>query len=238
MPVPINDFDNQALNQLPFRQRKPKWEAMAKAIVSQIKRMYRIFTGYMNGESFSAYNPVTPYAAGNCVQYNFKTWESLIDGNVGNTPDISPSAWILRNSYFIGATERTKYNGRYITLTYALNRYFQTTFRQPPYPAPYDNGLGGGTFSDIYITNVAPAFNSFVVSTDDTPSSHVGTTGSTGLVSTVEIYTAASSYEFDINIPIAVFNALGADDPIRESIVRNFADRYVVSSTQYNVVTY
>lgn len=238
MPVPNIDYDNQAVNMLPFRERRTKWMVFAKGLVYAAKWLYGVFKAYMSGDYSPKWDSTITYSTGNKVQYNFRVYESLTDGNLNNVPDQSATNWLLRNNDFIGAIERAKYNGRYLELTYALNRYFSTTFRQPPYPSPYDFGVGG-TFSDIYITNVAPAYASFVSFNIETPSSASYNNSSTTFASfNTEIYTAATSYEFAIWIPLAVFNALGASDPIRESVVRGFADKLVVSGTHYIINTY
>jgi len=238
MAIPRIDFYNFAVNMLPFGQRKPKWIIFTKALLSQIQRLYGIFRGYTNGESLEMYNPSFPYVKGSKVQYNFKTWESLVDDNLGFAPSSSPAAWILRNNNFIGTTERSKYNGRYLELTYALNRNFSTVFRQPPYPAPYDYGLGGGTWSDIYITNEAPVYTSFIVGIDEASSSDTFTGTSTGYVFTIGILSGASSYKFIVNIPITVYNAQGATDSIRNSIFNSFIALYAVSGTTWELITY
>lgn len=238
MPVPNIDFNNMSVNMLPLEQRRPFWIMFAQALISPIVRLYGIFLAYMNGETLIAYSPIGTYGIGAKVRYNYKTYESIIAGNNGNAPDISPLAWTLRNNSFIGATERAKYNGRYLELTYALNRYFNTTFRQPPYPAPYDYGLGGGVFSDIYISNVEPAFTSFVVGATEGDSSIVYIANSNGYVFATQVYGTGTTFTFAINFPIAVYNSLGVTNSIRNSVVAGFVNQYLTYGTNYIIVTY
>jgi len=238
MPVPNIDFNNMAVNMLPTEQRKPFWIMFVKALVSPIVRLYGVFVTYMFGETLLAYSSGAAYNTGALVRYNYKTYESLIPDNTGNAPDTSTQAWILRNNSFIGAIERAKYNGRYLELTYALNRYFNTTFRQPPYPAPYDYGLGGGVFSDIYITNVEPSFTSFIIGSTEVNSSIVYSNTSSGFVFTTSIFGNISTYKFAIHIPIAKYISLGATNSIRNSIVSNFVNQYLTGGTSYVIVTY
>lgn len=235
MPVPQIDFDKAAVNLLPTAQRTPFWVMFAKTLLSPVKWLYGVFKGFMNGETFAAYNPLTTYALAAQVQYNFKTYESLKAANTSNQPDISPLWWILRNGSFIGAVERAKYNGRYLQLTWALNREFGTTFRQPPYPSPYG---GSGTFSDIYITNTPLLYTPFVVGPTSGTSSFVGIIGNHSLVPVTPTYATASVYDFTINIPVAVYTDLGASADIRKAIVDTFVAKYAVSGTSWTIATY
>ena len=144
----------------------------------------------------------------------------------------------MRCVSFIGADERTRYNGRYLNLTWALNRYFGTTFRQPPYPAPYG---GGAYYSDIYITNVAPAFTSFLSFTTEAPTSSVFTTGTgNAVIFTGSTFADVSTYAFAINIPTDFYASLSSTSSlaVSESIVRSFADQYIPSGISYIISTY
>lgn len=236
MAVPRIDFNIAGQNLLPPDQRKPYWIIFVTALLNPIARLYGLFTGFMNGETLIVWSSITTYAAGTKVFWNFKTWESVVSGNMGVIPGSNTAYWILRNNSFIGATERAKYNGRYLALTFALNRYFGTTFRQPPYPPPYG---AGGAFSDIYITNVAPTFTSFVSYTKEAGGSTVYTIGTgNNEVFTTGIFAGASAYKFIINIPLAVYSALGATPAISDSIIRRFADKYVPCGITYNISTY
>jgi hypothetical protein len=46
-------------------------------------------------ETVATYAAGTTYAKGTRVRYNLFIWESLVAANLGNTPDISPTFWIL-----------------------------------------------------------------------------------------------------------------------------------------------
>jgi hypothetical protein len=233
MPVPSVDIDKQSVNMLPADQRLPLWQMFVQTLNSAAKRLLDVFTKYRAGDTSHVYDSGTTYDAGDTAQYNFQIWESLQGSNTGNTPDVSPAWWILRNSNFIGAVERTKYNGRYLTLTYALNKQFGTTFKAPPYPSPYG---GSGTFSDIYITNAGNTQTEFMMSGPALSYSYVDY--STGFMFTPPVYGSATTFKFIIHIPSAVYTALGATDAVRESVVRGFADKYVPAGIFYNITTY
>ena len=240
------DIPTYAQNALPPDKRKPKWILFFQQVLSQITWRWGVFLGYRDGESFLLYNPATTYGAGDQVQLLFSTYESLIASNTGNSPDANPDKWILRNKCFIGVTERAKFNGGTIELTFELNRWFNkqltafgfTGYNSGQWPAPYDYGLGGGTWSSIYITNAIPSFSSLISRTAPFDFG-VSRTAGTNLISrTIGFAGAVSSYEFVINIPLAVYDSLGSNDAIRESIVRSVADQYVASGLSYVINPY
>ena len=189
------------------------------------------------------YSSVTAYAVGFCVLYGGTYYQC-------NTPITSEpfdpehwtaliqAPWINVNGSFIGTTEQANYTGNYLTLTWALNRYFQTTFRQPPYPAPYDFGESGGVWSEIYIVNSIPPYVSFAVGTVGQPLGGISTYPLTIGFGTTAIIGTASPFAFTINIPVAVYNALGATDPIRLSIVNRFVSNYAPCGLSWSVATY
>ncbi len=200
--------------------------------------MYILFTFYMGGSLDTGYwSGAITYSKGDLVRDLTGVYESLSDGNIGNAITDS-TYWLKVLNSFIGASERVKFDGKYLKLTWALNREFNTTFRQPPYPAPYDFGTGSGTFSDIYITNAVPTYVPFVVGLAAAESSHVGLTPFTFFVPIEPTYTSASAYAFVIHIPTAVYTALGATTAIRKSIVDKFVGRYAVVGTYWTIVTY
>lgn len=237
--TPIVDIDNLTVQMLPSAQRLEYWEIFAKSLNSDIKRINTFFQYYQNGSIDSGYWSVsTTYGKGELIRDLTGVYESQTDGNIGNA--ISDTTyWLLVLPSFIGANERIRFDGKYLQLTWDLNRIFNTTFRQPPYPYPYDFGTGSGVFSDIYITNDIPVYTEFVMYPTDIPSSKMYPIGSGAwFMFTPPIYTAASTFRFVINIPVAVYTALGADAAIRESVVRKFVDPLVPSGINYRILTY
>ena len=73
----------------------------------------------------------------------------------GFAPPSNTNVWEVVNNNFIGVAERDLYFNQKLTLEYALNRYFNTTFRQP-------NGVTmSATHSDIYISDNTFSYNTF-----------------------------------------------------------------------------
>lgn len=201
-----------------------------------IKQRFGFFTAFQSGDPQIPYNSATTYALGDPVQYNFATWESLQDGNTGNTPAEDSIYWIKRNNSFIGVDERCKYTGRRLTLTWALNKQFGTTFRQPPWPD--DAYTTGPAWPDIYITLDTPVIRTFVVGVTDSECSEVGEFDSTGYVSEIEDYGTASTFAYIIHFPVGVYSALGPAADSREAVVRQFVDKYNLAGFTYTIETY
>lgn len=223
MSVPSVDYNNLLENQLPPNRRLPRFIALAKGFANYVIYLYSYFVDYMNGTTANNYDAGVTYSAGSKVVYAYKVYESIQDSNTGNAPDGSPLYWMEMLPYFRGANERVKYQASKIVFEYALNRYFQTNFAQPP------------SVSDIYIGDLTPSYPTFLVGLTSDESDFVGTTGSTGYVTLSEEYVTASSYRFVINVPTSLYSSLGAE---AETIIRNFADKYAICGTTYTIVQY
>ena len=250
-----------------------------QSVCYPIKWLYNnVLSGYMTGTVAPAYSSTVIYSPGQQVIYNYGVWESVVNNNKGNTPNITPvfnpsatytlgmyvlygsayyvcnvssttgsfvaadwglaasAPWMQVNNSFIGAKERAGYNSQYLTLTWALNRYFQTTFRQPPYPAPYG---GGSLFSAIYITNEEPAFTSFLSFTTEALTSNVYTTGTgTDVVLTTYVNDIGSTFIFTINIPSAVYTAINSNPTIANSIINQFITPLIPAGITWTIATY
>lgn len=177
--------------------------------------MYRLGADYPNWAA-GTYNQYDR------VIYGEGVYESLVNGNTSVPTDTR--YWRLYLSYFIGAEERIYYNHQKLTLEWALNRRFQTTFRQPP------------LIPDIYITrNLRPVYP-FIVGAIEEESSVVYDDVSSEFI--IDSYTFATFYNFTIWFPVAVYNALSVDPAARDRIIGNFVDRYNTAGLLYNIQTY
>lgn len=165
----------------------------------------------------------TTYTQGQRVTYKQKMYESLANANLGNLPT-DQNNWVVRLQNFIGTDERLCYNGSTLTLTYALNKYFGTVFRQPP-----------GT-SDIYLTTQTNIADSFIVGASEAESSAVYATTSSEYI--INDFSTGTFYNLTIHVPSAVFAALDPSPANAEAIIRSFANTYIVGGVIYNVVTY
>ena len=83
--VPVIDFNEFAIQQLPSAQRLPKWVVMAQALVSPETRLYNLLYRYINGSDDLLYwNVSTTYGAGELVKDINGVYESIAGGNTGN----------------------------------------------------------------------------------------------------------------------------------------------------------
>jgi hypothetical protein len=233
--TPTVDINQQAVELLPRLQRKVKWIIFARAMQTPNARLNQLLQFYTDGSIDSGYwSSGTTYSKGDYVRTFEGVYESIADGNTAN-PVTNTLWWVKVLPWFIGAKERLNYNGRYLTLTYALNRHFGTTFVQPPYPSPYG---GGSTWPDIYITTNAIANSSFVMYPTGAASSKMYPSYSTGYMFDPPAYATASTFKYTIHFPLAVFNSLGSSAAIREAVVRRVVDLYNTCGIDYEIVTY
>jgi hypothetical protein len=183
-----------------------------------------LFNIYKNYNIIANWNNAFTYDKNDLVKYGKSIFQSIDNGNVSRPTNASK--WRLVSENFLGSDFRLSITGEKLNLEYALNTWFGSTFRQP--------SVG---ISDIYITT-----NNFIdlpvfrVGINEPESTSVRSDGSDQYV--INAYTFATQHNLTINIPIALFNTLGATNEIRTSIVRAFADKYINAGLTYKIQTY
>lgn len=126
--------------------RQSKFTALLNVLMAQLTWNHsRFFTDYAGGSSYSAYNNGTTYNFGDLVTYrdsinDKKVYLCIATTSVGVLPNTTTN-WLLLFDDFVGADQRLLFTNQKLCLEYILNKYFDSTFNQPP------------TLSDIYITN-------------------------------------------------------------------------------------
>lgn len=216
------DFNNQSAYLLPPDKRTANLTTLVQSLSSPLQYVRDLVLGsYKKGATAPDY-VAGVYAKYDQVVYNNGVYESLVDGN--NVAPSDLTKWKLIQDNFIGVDERILYNGGKLILEYALNKWFDTTFLQPP------------LVSDIYLTTNPTLLSVFRVGYTEDESSSVADFASSENV--FNDYLFSPSIGLTINIPLAVFNALGADDATREARVRNFANKYVIAGVFYDIQTY
>lgn len=216
--------DQQVIELLPPDKRYSVTVAFLQAVLKSSVQFLRDVTigDYRTGSTAPAYTSGT-YAKGQKVIYNKAEYISNKDANT-DLPSVTTS-WDLLNANFIGVNERQLYNGQKIILEYALNKWFSTTFRQP-----------GGGLSDIYLTNNPKGIPVFIIGGVENNSSDIFTGHSTEYF--IDNYSFVSVVNLNINVPVAVYNALDSNSANRSNIIRSFADKYVYAGITYQIVTY
>jgi hypothetical protein len=216
------DFDNQVGDLIPPDKRTINFATLLQSLTKGLQYTHDlIFDSYKKGSTAPAY-AVGVYAKYDQVIYNKAVYESLVDGNNATPTDLTK--WRVIQENYIGVDERILYNGGKLILEYALNKWFDTTFLQPP------------LVSDIYLTTNPTLLSVFRVGYTEDESSSVGDFASSENV--FNDYSFAANYGLTINIPVAVYNALGPDAATREAVVRNFADKYVITGVFYDINAY
>jgi hypothetical protein len=239
MATPQIDFYNAVVELLPPEKRLKKFMAWIRGLTSQMVRLYDIFYRYLWGSFSLAYSSSTSYAVDAEIIYKYKVYKSLVSSNLANTPDVSPNQWLLILNSFIGVYERSKIVPQKLVLEYILNRYFFKELTDNSFVGfVQPNSATSPTNSSIYISNVVPTYPTYLVGIDESSSDSVFDSGSTGYVTTAEVYSAASSYLFQINIPTAVYTSINSSAVIAETIVRQFLDTYVPAGIFYQIQTY
>jgi hypothetical protein len=165
----------------------------------------------------------TAQSKGAKVKYAKGIYYNLVEGNTNPPYDVT--TWEMVSPNFIGVDNRIKIRGEKLILEYALNLWFDTTFRQPP------------NTSDIYIQleSTDNLFN-FIFGYYNIQSSTIYSNTSNGafysVVPTVE------HFGFTIFVPTAVHTALSSDTTVADNIIREFTNKYVACGIKYKIQTY
>lgn len=218
-------ISNKVREILPPDKRTSGTKAFLNALIAvPMQWLSTLWLGdYRTGSTGMPWLDSTTYGKGERVTYKGSAYESKVSGNLNHGP-LDTAYWLLVQENFIGVFERILYTGNYLTLTYALNKYFGTTYRQP------------NSTSDIYITVYPNTINVFVVGGSENNSSIAFADHSSEFV--VNAYAFAAYFNMTIFVPVAVFEALDDNPDNRESIVRNFANKYIIAGVKYSVETY
>ena len=217
------DFKKLAVQILPPDKRFTNNIAFARLILTPIQYLKDLWFGtWQVGDISPQWTNSVPYTKYARVQYRKTVYESLINNN-SDLPTVVTS-WAVVQPNFIGMSERILYNGQLLVLTYALNKWFGTTFRQP------------NAVSDIYILNNATPITPFRSATVEALSSVVYQTYSLDYIYNNPQF--AAPINFTIFCPVAVYNALDTTLLNNDKIFRNFANRYVPAGITYIIQTY
>ena len=219
------DTDLFIAQMLPPRKRTTGIKAWMGAMLSAISYLHELFfENYSDGSSAAAYNNGTAYTSGEQVKYTDNAIYECILASTGNAPT-NTTYWRKLQDSFIGVRERAKYSANVRTLEYALNKWFGTTFAMPP------------SIPDIYIEPLTIDVNYFVSSTSASESGGAAISGGYAeqFVGTSYTYNA---YAFNIAVPVGLAASLGITQTVLENKIRAFADKIILSGTNYTISTY
>lgn len=218
------DFAKRVVQLLPPDKRMGKHVAWMKTLMKPLQWFRDLWFGeYLTGTTAAPWNSGVTYAKYARVRYSKSVYESLVADNLNNIPN-DAAYWMQVQENFIGLQERIQYNSQKLVLEFALNKWFDTTFRQPP------------AQPDIYITRNEIGIPVFRAGGVEGISSVSFANGSSEYV--INQYDFSAQPNFTIHIPVAVFNALDPAGQNNESIVRDFVNRYVAAGLIYTIQTY
>lgn len=224
------DFNNWVTNSLPVLKRTERAVQWLTSLLAPLQWLHdNFFNEYANGSASALYAGATTYAIGDRVVDNLNNgvYESQ-SVQTGVQPSTATEAqWQKVSDDWRGVRERVKYTSQKITLEYALNKWFRTTWVQP-------DDVSAPTRPDIYIDNNLITNLAFVAYANDTDSSDAFAADIFQQNFIVDSYAFSGNW-FTIYVPVAIHTALGtqADDKIRA-----IADRYVIAGITYSIDTY
>jgi hypothetical protein len=216
--------DQQVIELLPPDKRYQstvRW--MQNILKSSVQFLRDIVLDYFRNGSTAPIYAAGTYTYGSYVQFKKGVYISLIPNNT-DLPTVTTS-WYKIQDNFIGLNERILYSGKKVVFEYALNKWFDTTFRQP-----------GTGLSDIYLTTNPQPLSPFLSGKINSNSSFVYKNRSSEFV--INAYDFGTIPNLTINIPVAFYTSLADSDGNRNGIVRAFADKYVTAGITYNIATY
>lgn len=216
------DYNQKVIETLVPDKRRPKIIAYLQVMVKGIQNNHdQLFQTYKDYQSLSVWTSGA-YTRDTLVIYSKAVYQAVEDTT--DIPSYS-NQWRLVSENYQGTDFRLSIRNEKLIFEYGINDWFSSTFRQPI------DGL-----SDIYLTTNDILESPFIVGINEVDSSKIFTNISSEFIE--NSYTFTNQYNLTINVPIALFNSLGATDNIRQSIIKNYADKYVPAGITYNIITY
>ena len=216
------DYNQKVVETLVPDKRTPLTIALLQAMVKGIQNNHdQLFQTYKNYQSLPVWS-LGAYARDALVIYSKAVYQAV--ENTTDEPSYS-NKWRLVSENYQGTDFRLQIKNEKLIFEYGLNDWFGSVFRQP---------IDG--ISDIYLTTNDILDSPFVVGASEINSSVIYSNRSSEFIS--NNYTFTNQYNLTINVPITLYTALGSTNNIRESIIRNYADKYIPAGLTYNIITY
>jgi hypothetical protein len=209
---------------LPPFKRDKEVIAYLKGLLSEFKRSHDLFLQYYQGSLLGNVWSAGTYNSGQQVTYmpTGEMYECVVTATT--TEPTTSTDWIKILDSEIGVFESQYFNDNLITLTYALNKRFQTAYADPP------------LLSDIYIEKIIIGTPMFTVGYTDAESSQVGFNDADSDIVTYDD-TVVLNYSFVIWIPAFLSASLGSFT-IASNTVRQFAQKYVSAGIIFTIDEY
>lgn len=215
----------------PTNKRMPIMLKKEYCFLNGIDFQQKLFGYFINGTNEPNYNDTTSYTFGQMVVYQRKVYlrNEIIKGyTVGSNPLTIYFTKVLDD--FVGVGEKVYFGPSKIVMEYALNRIFQTTFRQPVGATP--------AHSDIYILNNQTSKFQFYIGDSDNESSYIVINDdvATSFITFADL--DPSIRDFSVYVPIAVLTALNADITKAKAIILSVVNKYKLSGYTASIEQY
>lgn len=228
----FNFYTNQIVSNLtPINKRVNGFLQFLYGLYEGVKDIFFLSESAYTGQpSFvDIHNVVSTYSIGAIVQdmASGGVYESLINFNT-DTLD-NTNSWRKISTSIIGMMESVNYDASVISLTYALNRRYQTTFMDDP----------DVQVSDINITGIVDGLPMFQVGGVEANSSYLSSMNpdsSDGYIAAQN--TASYQVGFSVNVPAAWHPIYFSTFTQCETSIRNYLKPLVPIGIFYQVTDY
>lgn len=231
----IYSYDNKIVAEqiAPPTLRQPKFLSWLYVITKPVQSLWDlIFNDYKDGTTVyydldnTFFLPPLGYvfSVGEVIKYSKGIYICVETFTYSGTIDLTKFNKLQDN--FLGVEERIKYNSQKILFEYAMNTWFSVPNVSIPYP--------------IFITNnFIQSETIFLMGGSSETSSLMANSSinSVDYMGNVPNYIGVS-FDFTINVPLDLFDTLGTTTINKENTIRQFADKYNLAGTTYNVITY
>lgn len=221
------NFSKLAVEILPTHKRTDITE-VTDSIVEPLNDLNIIFKWFREGNTAGQYNPATTYIFGSVLKYSRKVYlkNEVTTGYTAGIIPTNTTYFVRISENFIGIAERLMYRPDKLVLEYALNRIFETTYRDLP------------LVSDIYIQNVNTSDVNFGIGEVDGDTAQIGETDPLSLYFISENDFVAGETDFIVYVPLAVYNALASTDVERTAILTDVIEKYRLTGYTFKIQTY
>jgi hypothetical protein len=222
------DFRLAAIELLPTHKRGDSFVELTGMMVEPLNDVNVMLNWFVFGNNSAQWDNTISYNFGTAVRYSRRVYlrNENTDGYAAGAIPTDIRYWDLVSSNFLGVIERAMYGNGKLTLEYLLNRHFESTFRQPP------------LVSDIYIQNINTTDENFGVGELDPFTSVVTEQDSTALYYVSENDFIAGEKDYEIFVPIAVYNALGTTNTERDAVISGVVKIYGLAGYTFKITTY
>lgn len=231
----IYSYDNKIVAEqiAPPTLRQSKFLAWLYVITKPVQSLWSlIFNGYKNGTTVyydldnTYFLPPLGYvfSVGEVIKDSKSIYICTKPSTYAGFANLADFDKLQDN--FLGVSERIKYNSQKILFEYAMNKWFSV----PNVSIP----------NSIFITNNFIQSETIFLMGGSSETSSVmpnSSVYSTDYMGNVPAYIAVS-FDFTINVPLDLFDTLGTNATNKENTIRQFADKYNLAGTTYNVITY